>query len=253
MVYSQSIELFSARSDGMGKTVSLFDPTTNGIFISGVGLSHTDRFVLEAGYKRQYDLKDLDILNSSIAYRSDNVTIAGGFMQFGDPDLYTEKLMQFGLIYTFSKFGLGSFIKTTHHDFNNYYSSKRTYALAISGYYKFARAIVGAKIDNIKTDSYSQNFKESHRVYDIHAEYLFSEFHATTFRIILQNESKSSIGIGERIKLSDAASLMFGYSTNPKKFGAGIELFQNKNSFVYTSSYHAELGMTHTISFVIRQ
>ena len=249
-VHAQTISVSSARSDALGGTVILSDVTPNDIFLAGASPQLNSTIAIELSYKRQYDLKELDILQSAVAYSKNNITFAGSFTQFGDPELYTQKLLRGGILYTKSKFTVGTFISSETHDFNNHYESLHNTTFGMSLSYFSDKFISSMLVDNVTKSKLTSESPQTFPKLKISTELLLFPNHITTLSMTTEKEKEKKLGIGESVKISQYAQILFGFSTAPKEFGAGLELSFNKSSFIYTSSYHPVLGLTHTVSFL---
>ncbi len=244
-------EFPTSRTDALGGTVVLSTPTPSEQLISGAKLSQTEKLSVDFGYKRQYNLKELDLIYSAVSYRLKNYNFIAGFSQLGDPELYTQKTIRLGFLYSNSFFTIGNFLTGQFHNFNNRYNSISRVSYGISMQYRHKFFIISAVLDNINRPSFNESSIKANRKLTLFGEILGKGKYKTTLKLSKLSQNKKSFGIGESVKISKYSSILFGFSTAPIEFGGGVDLKLHNNSFIYNSSYHPVLGLTHSVSFLL--
>lgn len=241
-------EFINGRSNGIGKTVTLSNPTASEALTTGI-IFPKNYFAFEFGYSRLYELKELDEIIFSSGYKWNKISIIIGISQFGDPDLYTEKLFKFGIGYDLSKFTVTGFTSFKQLEFNNFYPNLNAHAFGFSFGYSLPHGMLCFTTDDINSPSFTGASRKIHPNYNLNIELNGHAVYTITGRIRWQQDEKKQVGIGQKVKVSEFASLLAGYSTEPNMFGGGLELIWNKNLFIYSTSYHPALGFTHIVSW----
>ncbi len=251
-IQAESFTFPFSRADALGGTVVLSAPTPSEQLLSGTPLEQNEKLSVGFGYIRQYDLKELDIIYSAVSYGMQNFSLAAGFSQMGDPDLYTQKNMRFAILYSKSFYTIGSFVTGEFHDFNKRYNSVKQILYSLSVQVKHKDFILNSVLENINRPSLTENSPKADRLLTFYGELLGLKNYKTTLKYSIQADDENKFGIGESVKLSQVAILMFGFSTAPVELGGGLKMDWKNNSVIYNASYHPVLGMTHTISFLIK-
>lgn len=240
----------TSRADALGGTALLSEPSPSEQLLTGSPLENSEKLSIDFGYKRQYDLKELDLVYSTLSYKVKNYNLIAGFTQLGDQELYTQKNIRFGFLFTKSIFTIGNFVTGEFHDFNNRYNSVSRFSYGISLQLRHKDFILSSVIDNLNKPSLTENSQKAEPKLTLYGELFGLKKNKTTFMFSTQQGYKNKFGIGESIKISEFSSLMFGFSTAPIELGGGVKLRLKDNSLIYNSSYHPVLGLTHTVSFL---
>ncbi|HDL01111.1 MAG TPA: hypothetical protein ENH23_02650 [candidate division Zixibacteria bacterium] len=250
-VKAESFIFPSSRTDALGGTVVLSTPTPSEQLLSGTPLEQTEKLSVDFGYTRQYDLKELDIIYSAVSYRMQNFSLAAGFSQTGEPDLYTQKNMRLAVLYSKSFYTIGNFITGEFHDFNKRYNSVNKISYGLSVQVRHKDFIFSSVLENLNRPSLTENSPKANRILTFYGELPGLKKYKTTLTFSTQADDENKYGIGESVKISQVGTLMFGFSTTPVEFGGGMKLKWKDNSVIYNASYHPVLGLTHTISFLL--
>ncbi len=251
-VAAETSLIASGRANGIGQTIVLSNPMASEQLISGVLSNNNITLQADFGYQRKYNLKELDEIYTAFSYHFKSYTIVAGMSQLGDPDLYTQKEIRIGLLYSKSIFTIGNFITSESHDFNNRYKSLNQLSYSFSFTIKQKYFILSSVLENLDRPSLTETSPQDEVKLTMYGELLRANKYKTTLMFSTQKGKQNKFGVGETVEISQTASLMFGFSTVPTQFGGGIELKWKKNAVIYNSLYHPVLGLTHSVSFLMR-
>ena len=241
-----------SRADGFGGAALISEPTASEIAELGLSLPDETKLLIDIGYKREYQLPELDNLYFAGAGRYKKITISGGVSQFGDPELYTEKNYLVGTGCDFKDKNYTALIyKRKVTEFNQLYPAVSTQSLAWSISIHFENLYFSWLIETDNNAGENSSFDFSSYDISFNTGIISSKIFYTAARISIENSGEKQFGIGQQIQLYPECSILFGYESNPRLIGGGIILTWAEKSISYTTAFHPVLGFTYTISLQI--
>ncbi len=245
----------STRAIGLGQAVVLSEPTAASyVSLPSAGF-HLDRWQVELGINRKFEISDLDEATLAGACRYDRFVFSGGFSQLGERDFYSERLLKLGAAY-FDKrnISLGMTFSTLFYGFGWGYDgfSLSTFGMSVS---YFRDRIYGSlAADNLTTPKYGSS-PEVKPQYHLYTELLGQGSYSVIGRATFEDSQQPQFTLGQKINLLDEALLLWALSSNPLTYGGGLELSHEGYRLSYTTSYHPTLGFTHglALSYAPRQ
>lgn len=231
-----------------GKTSSLSTPGSSDLLNLPVGGPSPKWWRVETGLSRSYDLRDLDIVFVSGAYRMRNVTFALGYSQFGHADLYSEKLIKgsISLGRNSLAFGVnGSFMSL---GFGGGYQSLSAVAFGFGAGWQSTKWRVAGTVDDLNSPSFADSDPARQPNLSFHGEFISGSSYSLLGRVTLQKDQQAQFGAGQRIFIKQTSALLWGFTTAPFTFGGGIELGLGSSRITYAANYHPTLGLTQLIS-----
>ncbi len=247
-MHVSAYDLDGVRTFGMGGTILFSDPSSVSI-VSLPGLQYSENmFAGEAGYSRKYGLNDLDDIFFVAAVKFHKYSFAIGLRQFGNSDLYSEKTLKVTSSYSFSKFAFGVSGSGMMVDFGGGYGQLRAAAIGVGALWKEERWMVALSGDNLNKPKLFEYSLVSEPHFDFYGEFVSKGSLSVTGHVRMQKDEAAIFGLGQKFKLSNFASLGYGFSTSPTIFGGTMQIARGKTRFYYAVSIHPVLGMTHAIS-----
>ncbi|MEA3297481.1 MAG: hypothetical protein U9R56_06415 [candidate division Zixibacteria bacterium] len=247
LVFSGGVRAFdftTGCAEGLGETVLLSRSSASEFLVVPCGSITSGEGKVEAGFRRMYEMKELDDLFFAAAYRSGKFTLGLGLTQFGDPDLYTEKTGRLMLACHLGRWTTGLFLSGMLVQFGQYYEGLSASTLGGGLSYRTERIIGAVTCDNMTSPCFDENSPRLNPKYSIWTELIGPGPYSLTGRVILEKTEKPRFALGQKIDLSTRASFFWGIVTAPIKYGGGLQLNLDRYAIICTTSYHPELGLT---------
>lgn len=245
---ANGFEIRSVSSHGLGNSFGFSSTDVVGIVNTGFHFDTTE-FGIELGMFRNYALEELNEYYFASYYRKDKFTFGLGFIQMGDPDLYTEKNMKLSFSYRLNNFLFGVNGSYQKHEFDDNYESLSAEEFGFSAAYMNKYFIVGTVFDNLNGSKLSESSIPTQQKQNIYLE-IRSQTRYQTFVIYdIYKYYENRIGIGERITFTDDFYLLAGFETKPSVLSGGVEINLSQSKIIYTVSHHPALGMSHAVAF----
>lgn len=233
---------------GTGRTIQLSAPGPGDLLNVSIGASEAKWWRVETGLGRSYDLRDLDQVFAVGGYRRGSVTAAFGYSQFGHSDLYSEKLVKgsVALQRRSLSFGIsGSFMSL---GFGGGYKGLNATSFGLGAGWIYRRWQFAASVDDLNSPSFSDSDPSRPPRFSLHGEFVSGKSYSLLGRMTLQKNEPSQFGAGQCILLRSTSAILWGFTTSPFTFGAGIELGLGASRLTYSANYHSVLGLTQLIS-----
>ena len=240
-------EVPSRLGEGLGGTVLITDPTagdclnTPGLMNSHNGLS------IEVGYDRQFEMKELDDRYVSAAYRRGKFGFAGGLSQFGLAELYTETRLHGALAMSWRRWSVGLSGTAMLVEFGGPYDNVWTSSLDAGATMRCGRALLALSVKGIKSPHLSDRVDPSPQWVTLYGELIGSGAFSTLARVTVENDQRPQFAVGQALFVSNDAWLLWSVSTAPIKYGGGIQVSRGSLRGSWTTSYHPDLGFSHTV------
>ncbi len=248
VVPGKAFDFSSGRGIGLGKSVLLSESSASSLVaLPGAGIN-SNQWKLEIGVNRKFEIKDLDEILISGAYRKGNISFSIGLSQLGYPELYSEKTIKVGSAYYLNDFGLGMSFSGLFLDFGGGYEGLNAFTFGLSANYNKNNYYASFMADNLTSPKLEVNSPEFEPKFNLYFEYNTRKSFSVTARTTFETRQKPQFAIGQVIDISADASILWGLSSEPIIYGGGLEYDFNSMLFDYTVSYHPVLGFTHGIS-----
>ena len=245
---TRAFEYATARGVGLGQTVVLSDPSTSAMLIvpSSALLSGQGR--VELGATRRFELQDLDQGYIAAAFCLNRFTYAISATQFGNGDLYAERLARAATAYTFHSFTAGAVASIMEIDFGGHYENLSAFGLGLGTSYRSDKVSVAAVVEDLNWPRLHRNSERIRPAYSLYTELVGPGSYSVTGKVTFQKRERPIFGVGQKIDISPLASVFWGLSTSPFIYGGGLELIYKRSLITYATSYHPTLGFTHILS-----
>lgn len=243
-----SIEFLSARGAGLGNSIILSQPTASALVNLPVMPVRQSAWRLESGYNRLFELSDFDQLFVAAAGRWRSFVGAIGISQFGQSDIYSEKLLKTSLALHSRMFALGVSLSGQMVEIGNGYGGLRAAALGLSAGFNSRRIFAALSVDDINSPRLHRTSLPIKPRYAAHFEFVGKQSFSLTGRLQVQPQQRPQFGIGQRIELSHRAAFFWGLQNAPLLYGGGVELDFRRLRFTYATAVHPALGLTHTLA-----
>jgi len=245
---SHGFDFFRPKANGMGRTIVMSEiSSVNALSLPSLGFK-PGQWDIAAGYNRRFELADLDQLFVTGAYRYRFLTFAAGTSQFGKTELYAEQVLKGSIAYNAKFWSAAILLSAMNIEIGNGYGGLRAATIGIGGTYRYSDFIVGVTADDLTSPQLAPASERRRPTYDIYLEMIGKSSYSITARLRMQSEQQPVFGLGQTIKLSGRSAVLWGVSTEPFEFGAGLELSLAAGKFSYATSVHPVLGFTHSVS-----
>ncbi|MBU8932570.1 MAG: hypothetical protein KOO62_01050 [candidate division Zixibacteria bacterium] len=243
-----AMELPTPRAVGLGQGVVLSDLSSSSLLqFPSIGIT-SGTAILELGLLRRFELKDLDEALIAGGYRWGQFTAVGGFSQFGQSELYTEKTFKLAAAYHFGKAGIGATWSHQSLDFGGGYSGLSASTLGASVSYRRHRVILALAADNLTSPVLQVGSPAIRPQYRAAAEMIGRGSFSIVVGALFEEEHKPRFSIGQNIDVSTRASLLWSFSSKPLTGAGGLEVSITNGRIGYYLSYYPTLGFTHCVS-----
>ena len=249
----QSVVAFDfplTRSTGTGGTFRLTEPSAAGSLSGAVPPSGGWR--VDLGGSSRFSLAELDEFSIAASHGRRNWTGAVGFAQFGDPDLYCERLLKTAVHLSRGRFAIGAAWSSLFCSFGGNYGSLDAHSLGLSGGFSIPNFAASLVIDNLNEPSLSEQAPSYDRTYTLSMELTGRGDFSLMGRIRLEEDTRPDFGFGQVLDILDQASIYWGISSEPLTYGAGIDIMHRGWRLTFAASYHPTLGVTQAVSVVFQ-
>lgn len=233
---------------GLGETIVLSDSKASDYLLVPNSSLANKNLLLEFGLNRKYDLKDLDQLFLTSAYRYKKFSFRLGLNQFGYRNLYSEQTLKLGTAYHLNHFTFGLSASVMHLQFGGYYEDLNTIGLNSSLSYRHDKILAALAFENINSPKLDDNSEKIDPRISLFTEVLGISSFSITGRMTYEKDRDMSFGLGQMIALREKANFFWGISTEPMTFGGGILINISDGAISYAASYHPTLGMSHLVT-----
>ncbi len=238
--------------EGMGETVVLSQPSASDVLTVPTQGDSIPELGIESGYHRRFEMHELDDRYLALAFRRGAVTLAGGFAQFGSSDLYAEKKLRFLCAYRYGAVSLGCAASGMLVEFGGPYGDLSAATIALGGGVSYRRWRGAFMIENLTSPRLDSHSEPIRPVGNFFIELMGAGSYSLTGRAAVEEGRKPRFGFGQIVRLSHAAAFFWGVSTEPIKYGGGVQLSIKATDMTYATSYHPTLGFSQTVSLSLR-
>ncbi|UCE24560.1 MAG: hypothetical protein JSU74_00485 [Candidatus Zixiibacteriota bacterium] len=245
---TRAFEFATTRGTGLGQTVVLSDPSPSAMLIVPSSSLNNKQGRVELGVMRRFELKDFDQGYIAAAFCLNRFTYAVGATQFGDGDLYAERLARVATAFTFHSFTAGATASIMEIDFGGHYENLSAFGLGLGLSCRYEKVLVAAVAENLNWPRLHDNSERIKPGYSLYTELVGPGSYSVTGKVTFQKRERPTFGVGQKIDISPLASVFWGLSTSPFIYGGGLELIYKRSLITYATSYHPTLGFTHILS-----
>lgn len=235
-------------ADGMGNTVVLAQPSALELLSVPVAGIDDGDFKIESGYSRKFGMKELDRVYLAAARRFGPVTAALGISQFGQSDLYAEKLGRLAVAYRFDSLSVGASLSGMIVEFGGGYDDLSGVTVGAGCGYRTRRLKTALMFENLTTPRLHTGSPEVNVLSTLHLELLGPGPYSVTGRVTLERTEKPQFGLGQKIRISKRGSLFWGVTTAPSTYGGGIDVNYRSYLITFAATYHSTLGLSHHVA-----
>ncbi|MEW6411768.1 MAG: hypothetical protein AB1483_04750 [Candidatus Zixiibacteriota bacterium] len=243
-----AFDFVTADGNGMGQTVILSNSSASTLLLAPSGGLIDRQWKVDLGAIRTFDLKELDRAFMSAAYRRGSVTCAGGFISFGDDDLYAERTGRLSVAYQYDSVSVGVNCSYMQVGFGGHYPDLNAFSVGLGASYRTKKVFAAFVAEDINSPGLYDHSESILPRYTLYTELIGPGSYSITGRISAQKREKPQLGAGQKIDISSIAAVFWGLSTEPFIYGAGLELIYKRSFITYATSYHPTLGFSHTLS-----
>ena len=247
-----AFEFVTTHGLGMGETAMLSRSSASSLVSLPAGGIKPGEWLVETGYSRRFEMRDLDRPFVAAAYRRQRLSAAVGLSQFGRGDLYAEKTLKSTLVYQLDSVSVGVSLSGMMVDIGGGYGGLRAATFGLGAAYRSGRWFVAIAADNLTSPRLAENSVAMEPVYSLYGELIGKGSFSVTGRATLQDCERPQYGLGQWLRLSGESAFFWGISTAPLEFGGGIELHILDAAISYATSVHPVLGFSHTIAVAYR-
>lgn len=247
---SHSFELMTGRQAGMGGTMLLSGSSASEIVNLSAGSLADGRFIIESGFRREFELKEFEQLFLAAAGRKGMFTIAAGLSQFGYQDFYAERIGRLMLGYHSDSLSVFSALSAKFLSFGGHYPGLNAVTAGVGAALRTKHLIAAVSADNLTSPTLTGSAdRKTQPKYDLFAELRGRGAFSVTGRLTIEKGQKPQHALGQKIDLADRAAITWGISTEPLQYGGGLLVDYRTSTITYAVSIHPVLGISHTISF----
>lgn len=238
----------AGRNLGMGRMPLFSDPAASDALVCpGVDIKH-QRVLIESGFQRRFELKDLDKVYAAAGYRYCFVYGAFGFSQFGRNDYYTERQWNGILGFRYRWLAIASIWGGKNIEFGNNYGKYSISSIGFGGGVNIKKVHFGFTADNLNKPRLTSAATAEQPNLGFFTEIEGTKDFSMTGRAIFKKYEKPSLAIGQFIRLIGANSVFWGIGGNPLTYGGGVGLHYSLFLINYAVSFHPVLGFSHNIA-----
>jgi hypothetical protein len=162
--------------------------------------------------------------------------------------LYSETTGKFSLAYHQSALSVGVSASGMLVEFGGGYENLSMSTLGLGVSYRFRRYFIAAVSDNLTSPRLHDQAVKTSPVHSLYAEFKGKQSYSITGRATFERGQGAQLAIGQQVFISYSSAVFWGLSTEPLKYGGGLELGIGDSRISYAFSNHPALGFTHTIS-----
>ncbi|MFQ5498135.1 MAG: hypothetical protein ACE5FH_00545 [Candidatus Zixiibacteriota bacterium] len=206
----------------------------------------------EAGYDRTFGLSELDSRYFAAAWRKRQIIIALGLVQFGDGDFYAERTARMMLSYGLGQLVFGASASYMAMDFGDRYRNLNDFSFGLGATMRLQPLYVSLVADRLNSPRFSETSLPRNPRYSLLAELEGHGSYSLVGRVTIEQTEKPQLAIGQYVSFSSRSALYWGLSTEPLMYSGGLEVSVERWTTEYATSYHPELGFTHSVSLHVR-
>lgn len=245
-----AFEFNSARSTGLGNGLLLSRATAATLLNAPVMGITEGELLIEMSGERRFEFSNLNNATFAAAYRYKILTAALGVMQFGYRDFYAERTLKGSLSLRHRAMIVSVNASGMIVDFGGAYSRLRGSSVGFGISANYRNGYFAFTADDLNSPALHESAKEIKPNYVLYAEYLTSKSFSTIGRLSIKDDRENSFMVGQFFAISTKANLFWSFSTEPTKYGAGLEVAHKQFTLSYATSIHPVLGFTHRIGLL---
>ena len=233
---------------GLGNAVLLSHSSPSMLLSAPTGGLYQNEWRVETGFNRQFDMSEFDQVFVAGSGRWRDFSSAIGFSQFGQGDLYSERIAKLALGWQEDMVSVGISGSILMASFGGGYGNLNAASFGMGTAIRKHPYYAAVSADNLTSPRLERGSPRLEPVYTTYVEYVSSKSLSVLGRMTFQNREKPQFAVGQRIVLGKGGSLLWGFSTEPIQFGGGVDVSVKESTISYTVSYHPVLGLSHTVA-----
>jgi hypothetical protein len=243
-------DLEAGRRLGLAGGIMLSEPQAADLLACPVALIESNQILAEAGYRRLYELSELDKVYLAGGYRTGNFTFGLGFSQFGQRNYYVEQVVRGTAAYRYSHFSGGVLMSAKLLDIDKderkVSLSAASVGLAAGVYYK--SYYLGIAADNLNRPRLDDNRDPERMTLNLYGQVKGMTAFSVTGRVFWEEDEKAIFSIGQYFHLPGDNAVFVGVQSDPLSYGGGIDISYAGFGITYAVAHHPVLGFTHNVS-----
>ncbi|MEW6051996.1 MAG: hypothetical protein AB1644_13160 [Candidatus Zixiibacteriota bacterium] len=243
-----AFEFVLGQGTGMGNGLLLSHSSPSMLLSAPSGGLYQNEWRVETGFNRQFDMSEFDQVFVAAGGRWKKVLSAIGFSQFGEGDLYSERIAKLSLGWQEQLVSIGLTGSVLMASFGGHYGNLSAASFGVGVGFRKHPYYAAVSADNLTSPRLERGSPRIEPNYATYFEYVSSRSMSVVGRMTFQNRETPQFAIGQRIVLGRGGSLLWGFSTAPIQFGGGVDLAIKESTISYTVSYHPVLGLSHTVA-----
>ncbi len=245
---SGAYDLATVRAEGLGGAIALSRPTASDLVELPAASIAEGAFLVDLGAMRQYELSQFEQAFLSAAGRYRSITAAAGLSFFGEEDLMLERKAKLAAAATWRSWQLGASISHRHLSFGGGFESLSATTVGLSAGYHWRVVHLAISGDNLTSPKLHAAAPAEHPRYSLLTEIEGRGSYSVVARATSQKDQDLQLAIGQLVQVTDYGLLFWGISTEPMKYGGGLQLTYGATFISYAASFHPDLGFSQTIS-----
>lgn len=246
--HAAGFDISTTRGEGLGGAIALARPTAADLVELPVADLPESRVMIDLGALRQFELSELDQAFAAAAGRYQFITAAFGISFFGEEDLMVERKAKLALAATWRNWRFGATVSNRHLAFGGGFESlsATTFGLSTAFHYRYLHlALTG---DNLTSPRLHDAAPAEEPRYSLLAEVEGRGSYSVVGRATSQKDQDLQLAIGQLVQVTEYGLIFWGISTEPMKYGGGLQLTYGPALISYAASYHPDLGFSQTLS-----
>lgn len=246
-----AFDFVTLRGEGMGGAIYMSQPTATSQITLPTATVKPGQLLADAGFVRIFELSDLDRIFVAGVYRHLDWSAGLGIAQFGKSDLYAEKTVKLSVARHFSLLTGWVSVSCVHASFGGNYGSLSAVTCGGGASHQWRNLLAGFAVDNLTSPRLDRGSPVIDPTFSLYGEILGRGSYSLLGRATYESDEKPRYALAQAVRLSPRASLFWGLSTGPAKYGGGFEVSHAQTEFVYAGSYHPVLGFSHAFSMAV--
>lgn len=253
---ASAFDLPGSRSWSTGGALPLSDPSASTVVRMPWLADSPGHLKVELLFGRQYEIPEFTEGGLATSLSFGHAALSFGAAQFGDPNLYSETTFRWGGGVWHGRFGAGGCLSYRRIEFGQSdavaIEAVDALSLDLGAAARMGRLSLSGLAANINRPRLSEHSSAVEPRYTLFAELVGLSVFSLTARLTAEDHQRPQFGLGQMVTPSRDLRLLWGLSTNPIRFGGGMELRWRELVIGYDADYHLDLGLSQMVSLAYR-